>query len=136
MVRKTYSIDGASKPQEAPMSENLAMLRSRRPFQLPTTTMSISYKDAGKCVAHSMDFDLVCVADTEEEASKNLRLAMKTYIEFGLSHQWADEIYFPAPQEFQDRITEKTPVRVGPTILIDDRSMRLIEAEIPEAVAA
>ena len=120
------------------MRERLALLHERRPFQLPTSTFTTNYQDpqTQKHVAHSLDFDLVCMGNTDEQAAENLRLAIKTYIEFGLSQGWNEEIHFRAPQEFWDRLTLDTPLRLGPTIYIDNRSMLVVQAEPSETVAA
>lgn len=120
------------------MRERLAVLFERRPFQLPMSAFTINYQDhkTQKYVAHSLDFDLVCVGDTDEQAADNLRLAMKTYVEFGLSQGWIDEIHFRAPQEFWNRLTPETPVRLGPTIYIDNQSMLVVRAQPSETVAA
>lgn len=45
------------------------------------TAAFVSYKRAkdGKTVAHSLDFDLVAVADDEDAAFSRLRVLVKTY---------------------------------------------------------
>jgi hypothetical protein len=93
-------------------------------------------KQTSKFVAHSLDFDLVCVGENQQQASHSLNLAVKTYVEFGLSKGWNNEIHFPAPQEFWNMLTPDTPLKLGPTIYIDNRSMLVFQAEPSEAVAA
>ncbi len=86
--------------------------------------------DDGKCVAHSLDFDIVCVAAGEHEAWERLRLAIKTYVEFGISNGWQDSIIFPAPQECWDQLTPDTPLQLGPPITIAGMERKVVEAEV------
>jgi len=90
----------------------------------------------GKAVAHSLDFDLVSVASTEEEATKKLRLAVKTYVEFGLGKGWDDYILFPAPKRYRDKLTPDVPAQIGPPIEIasDERAVLVVRPH--EAFAA
>ena len=120
------------------MRERLALLHERRPFQLPTSVFTINYQDSEtqKHVAHCLDFDLVCVGDTNKQAEESLRLAIKTYIEFGLSKGWNEEIHLRAPQEVWDQLTPNTPLRLGEAIFIDSRSILVVKAEPSEPVAA
>lgn len=112
------------------MTMNSAILQ-RRSFVLPMTTMSIIGHNAEKTkwMSHNLDFDIVCVADEEKVAVDNLALAVKTYIEFGQSKGWSDEIHFRAPQEFWDKITLDTPVKMGRTIQIDNETMLMVQAD-------
>lgn len=100
----------------------------RRMFQLPMMATFSVRQEIGKWVAHALDFDIVCVAQSEETALENLRLAAKTYIEYGLSNGWREDIPFPAPTEFWDRISPETPVSLMPPILIDDQRLLIARA--------
>lgn len=74
---------------------------STKKFRLPTTITNLLQKSEHRCVAHNLDFDLVAVANNEQEAKERLSLCIKTYVEFGLSKGWDDNIYFPAPEEIR-----------------------------------
>jgi hypothetical protein len=101
------------------------MLPERRPFQLPVSLSFCSYRDpeTGKFVFHAMDVDLVSVADTEQEAMRKIRLAVKNYIEFGLSNNWVEDIIYPAPKEYWDVLAEATEVGMMEPIQVMDRRM-------------
>ena len=103
----------------------------RKPFDLPMVLTNLMTHN-GRCVAHSLDFDIVCVADSENEAWEKLSLAIKTYVEFGISKQWQDFISFPAPQEFWDKLTPETPIQLRPSIMIAGEERRVMEAELYE----
>ena len=61
-------------------------MRKGKSFRLPKAITVALYKNAeGKCVAHALDFDLVSVADSEQEALKKIGLTVKVYIESLLS---------------------------------------------------
>jgi hypothetical protein len=77
-------------------------------------------------VVHSLDFDIVSVADTEDDVWAKLRLAVKTYVEFGLSNGWKDHIMFPAPQEFWDKITPDMTTRIMEPITLGDAEKKVI----------
>jgi len=85
-----------------------------------TATFTQQRRDDGKFVAHALEFDLVAVADTETEATDKIRLAVKIYIEFGLSQGWEDDILFPAPQQSWDRLTEDSRISLAAPIEIND----------------
>lgn len=70
-----------------------------------TATFSLYQRADGMAVAHALEFDLVSVAESEKEAEHKLRLAVKTYIEYGLFKGWDKDIRFSAPQECWDRLT-------------------------------
>jgi hypothetical protein len=106
------------------------MQRIKKPFTLPMMLTHVMVHDAGKCVAHSLDFDIVCVAAEEQVAWEKLRLAIKTYVEFGISNGWQDSIVFPAPQEFWDKLTPETPLQLGPPITIAGMERKVVEAEV------
>jgi hypothetical protein len=86
-------------------------------FDLPMVLTFLESSN-GNHVAHSLDFDLVAVADSEEEAWMKLRIAVKTYVEFGLSNDWKEYIKFSAPQQFWDKITPDVPSRILEPIVL------------------
>jgi hypothetical protein len=65
-------------------------------------TLSTTVTQKGKLwIAHSLDFDLVETGHSRSGAWENLMLAIKTYVEFGLSKGWDDYIIQTAPSDFQ-----------------------------------
>lgn len=54
----------------------------------------------GHCVAHNLDFDIVVEEPTEQAAKDKLIIAVREYVEFGLSKGWEEYIYFPAPEKY------------------------------------
>ena len=111
------------------------MHRIKKPFNLPMMLTNLMVHN-GKHVAHSLDFDIVCVADTTEEAWSKLALAIKTYVEFGISNAWQESIIFPAPQEYWDKITPDTPLQLRPPITIAGIERKVMEAEVSEDCVA
>jgi len=98
------------------------------------TATFVSYRRSkdGKTVAHSLDFDLVAVADDENKALDKLRLSVKTYIEYGLSNNWLEDILCPAPQKYWECFDKATEIKqLDPIGIMDDR-MRVIRATIAE----
>jgi hypothetical protein len=91
-------------------------------------TISVGQRE-GKFVAHALDFDIACAGETEDIATVKLSLAIKTYIEYGLSKGWSDDILFSAPNEHWDRISPDTPVKLLPPLFIDDKRMLLVRAD-------
>lgn len=88
----------------------------RKKFRLPTTITNLIQKN-GQCVAHSLDFDIVAIAPTEQEAWDKLQLSIKTYVEFGLSKGWDDYIYFPAPKAVRDQLRNQgTRLEIRPPL--------------------
>lgn len=110
------------------------MKPKRRPFRIPMTAAIVAGKRAdGKVVAHSLDFDLVAVADDEANAFKKLRLAIKTYVEYGLSNDWLDDIAFPAPQECWERFRNAGSIESMEPIKVDDDRMLVVRATTEDA---
>ena len=93
-----------------------------------TATFGVFQNEAGKYVAHALDFDLVSVAPTKEQAVDKLRLAVKTYIEYGLSNNWAADMMFPAPIEFWTRLLTDSPIGLLDPIMIEDNRVTVFEA--------
>ena len=86
-------------------------------FSLPAMLTNVIWTN-GKSKAHNLDFDLVTVAPTEDEALQKLRLCIKTYVEFGLSKGWDNYIIFHAPKEILDQLKPNTPVQIMPPLEI------------------
>jgi hypothetical protein len=76
-------------------------MSTRQPFQLPTT-VTITYRESsgGKVIAHALDFDIVATGKNREDADQKICLAVRTYIESGFLNGWAEDIRYPAPDEF------------------------------------
>lgn len=93
-------------------------------FKLPMNIVSLCYKsESGKVVGHSLDFDLVCVGETRDEAKAKLRLAIKAYVEYGLENELAAYIRRPAASEYWDRILTSKISGETETIQILDRRL-------------
>jgi hypothetical protein len=76
-------------------------LPPRQPFQLPSTvTVVFREEKDGRVSAHALDFDLVATDANKEQAMKKVRLAITSYVEMGLVSDWADDIRFPAPEDY------------------------------------
>ena len=57
-----------------------------------------------RVTAHALDFDIVCEAANEDTALEKLRLAVTGYLEHGLREGLEQDILFPAPQKFWDKL--------------------------------
>ncbi len=103
--------------------------RRKNSFRLPqTVTFCVSERtDDGKWVAHALDFDLVAVSNTRAKAVDRPRLAVKVYVEYGLTNNWIEDIVFPAPEECFTRLQGKTAEILSP-IEIEDARMSVHEA--------
>ncbi len=109
----------------------------RRPFRLPMTLSHlVTRTNLNRFVAHSLDFDLVEVGATREEAWSRLTLAVKTYVEFGLSKAWDDFIIFPAPDEFKRKITADMEISIMPPIELANTTQPVMALQAHEAFAA
>jgi hypothetical protein len=106
------------------------MLQPERSFTLPMMLTFLESKN-GSHVVHSLDFDIVSVADAEDDAWGKLRLAVKTYVEFGLSNGWKEHIVFPAPREFWDKITPDMTTRIMEPITLGDAEKKVIAVHEP-----
>jgi hypothetical protein len=94
-----------------------------KPFNLPMMAVFSIANHSDKSIAHALDFDLVSVASTEEEAIAKLRTAVKHHIEFGLRNNLERDIIFPAPQRFWDALTPHEKLSIGEPIEIDSCKM-------------
>src|SRR5713101_4230337 len=107
----------------------------RRPFRLPMTLSHLVTKTAvNRFIAHSLDFDLVEVGTTREEAWSRLSLAVKSYVEFGLSKAWDDFIIFPAPDEFKRQITEDMQITMMPPIELANTTQPVMALQAHETL--
>ena len=106
------------------------MMPQKRPFQLPMAITIAKSKDeqTGAVTMHSLDFDIACVCSTEEEATKKIRIAIKNYVEFGLSNGWEEDISYPAPEEYWQNLEGAEIVVLGEPIQIMTRKMLVYRA--------
>jgi len=107
------------------------MQPKERSFNLPMMLTFLESKN-GHHAVHSLDFDIVSVADSEDEAWSKLRLAVKTYVEFGLSNGWKEHIVFNAPKDkFWDKITPELSSRILEPILLADTEKKVVAVHEP-----
>jgi len=104
------------------------MLPTRRKMEFPMTMFVTTCEEDHDYVAHALDFDIVSVAATEDEAMEKVRLAVKTYIEYGLNNNLDADILYPAPTKFWDKISQDTPVKMMEPITVLDRRVLVIAA--------
>ena len=91
-------------------------------FKLPMSTIALFHSPReNETVAHNLDFDLVCVGPTQDEAMKRLRLAVKAYVEYGLENGLEAHIRRPAPKEYWDMVATAKISGNTETIRILDR---------------
>ena len=77
------------------------MLPPRKSFELPTSvTIRFYHEPDGQITAHALDFDVASTAPSREEAIKKIRLAVRSYVEFGFLNGWVEDIRYAAPQKF------------------------------------
>jgi predicted RNase H-like HicB family nuclease len=101
----------------------------RKPFELPMMSVIRYSRDNEGFVAHALDFDLVAVGNTEEEATEKIRWAIKAYIEYGLKNYWQDHIIFRAPEETANELSPgSTTLKIMEPLMILDRKMGLARA--------
>lgn len=92
-------------------------------FKLPMTITILLHKNkAGSLVAHALDFSLVSVMPTREQAIEKLRLTVKLYIEYGLSKGRDADIMFPAPARFWDKLSPGAPTVMLEPIMVRHHS--------------
>ena len=106
------------------------MQQTERSFNLPMMLTFLESKN-GHHAVHSLDFDIVSVAGSEEEAWQRMRLAVKTYVEFGLSNGWKEYIVFNAPKEYWDKITPDVTTRILEPITLGDMEKKVIAVNEP-----
>jgi len=112
----------------------------RKKFELPTVSVIRYSREEDGIVAHALDFDLVAVGESEEEATEKIRWAIKAYIEYGLKNYWEEHIIFRAPEEFADELSpENMTLKIMEPIVVQDRTIGLAKAtptHEPRPVAA
>ena len=109
------------------------MLPPRRPFELPTSaTVRFRPEPDGQTTAHALDFDLCATGKNREEATRKIRLAIRTYVEFGYLNGWIEDIRYPAPERYWP--PQGTVFETAEPIIIMDRSL-LVYSESPIAHA-
>jgi hypothetical protein len=100
---------------------------ARHPFQLPTTVTIIFHPEKdGRVSAHALDFDIVATGENREDADSKICLAVRSYIEFGFLNGWAEDIRYPAPDEYWP--PKGTELRVTGTIEILSRELLIYSA--------
>jgi predicted RNase H-like HicB family nuclease len=101
----------------------------RKTFELPVVSIIRYSRDEDDFVAHALDFDLVAVGKTEDEATEKIRWAIKAYIEYGLKNYWEEHIIFRAPQEFANELSpENITLKIMEPIVVQDRTIGLARA--------
>ncbi len=76
-------------------------------FALPMNVMVLFYPaKSGGVVAHSLDFDLVCVAPTLDEAMKRMKLTIRGYVEYGITNELEAHLRRPAPSRYWDLVPD------------------------------
>ena len=104
-----------------------------RRLGLPMVTVFAVKRTASRAVAHALDFDLVAVAPTSEEALQKLRSAVQHHIEFGFNHGLpADDILQPAPPECWPTIYNGG-FTLGEEIEVDHQRIRTFTRVVDEA---
>jgi len=110
--------------------------KGARTFQLPITgsVLVVSDAESGRTIAHALDFDIVCEADSVSAALDKLAVSIKTYIEYGLGNDLTDGIFFPAPQEFWDCFERATPKAVTVPFRLNHNPLVLVQAMLNESL--
>lgn len=109
------------------------MLPPRKSFELPASvTIRFRPEPDGKITAHALDFDLAATGEDRAAALRKVRLAIRSYVEFGFLHGWVEDIRYPAPERFWP--PEGTTFETIQPIMIMDRSL-LVYSESPIAHA-
>jgi hypothetical protein len=115
---------------------------ARKPFELPTTVTIVFRPDPNKTItAHALDFDLVCTSNSREDVIKKIRLAVRSYIEFGFLNGWAEDIRYPAPEKFWPpegtklEVMEPIEIMSRELLVYGDSSPSLVQDEHREAAS-
>src|SRR5258707_7368738 len=112
------------EPARTPSGDSF-MQQPERSLNLPMMLTFLESKN-GHHAVHSLVFDIVSVADSEEVAWNKLRLAVKTYVEFELSQGWKNHIVFNAPQECCDKITPEPTSRIFESVKLGDAGTKVV----------
>lgn len=79
-----------------------------------------------RSVAHALDFDLIAVGSSHEDALSKLRAAVKSHIEFGFRKGLCkDDIQMRAPKACWDKIVNAS-LTLGEDIEVDHHRIRTI----------
>jgi predicted RNase H-like HicB family nuclease len=101
----------------------------RKTFELPLVSVIRYSREEDGFIAHALDFDLVAVGETEDEATEKIRWAIKAYIEFGLKNYWEEHIIFRAPEELANELSpENVTLKIMEPIIVQDRKIGLARA--------
>lgn len=101
------------------------MQQTEPSFNLPPMLTFLESTN-GYHAVHSLDFDIVSVADSEEEAWRKTRIAVATYVEYGLNNGLKEYIVFNAPKEFWDKITPDVQTRIRESITFADTEKKVL----------
>ena len=94
------------------------------PFSLPMMAVFSITTHPDRAVAHALDFDIVAVAPSKEEALAKIRAEIKVLVEFGLKRDLKNDIRFPAPEEFWAALTPESTLSIGEPIEINNQLIR------------
>lgn len=100
------------------------MKPASKTFELPMMSVIRYSQDDEGFVAHALDFDLVAVGETEDEATEKIRWAIKAYIEYGLKNYWQNHILCRAPKEMTN-ISMDTSLKLMEPIIVQDTKLCL-----------
>lgn len=106
--------------------------KGRNLFRLPMGTTFGTYQRDDKWIAHALDFDLVSSGKTKAKALEKLRLSVKTYIEYGLTKNWVEDIIFPAPDRYWERIPIGHMFETMAPIEIEDQRMLVYDVPLTD----
>jgi hypothetical protein len=103
-----------------------------RQLILPMTAIFSVKKTANRAVAHALDFDLVAVGATPEQAIQKLRSAVKYHIEFGFKNDIdPGDIVNKAPSECWDKVYNGS-FTLGEDIEVDHQRIRTMTRVVDE----
>lgn len=92
-------------------------------FALPMMTVFHITNHPHATVAHALDFDLVSVAGSEQEAVTKLRIAVKHHIEFGIKNGIERDILMPAPDNFWNSLTPNSQLSIGEPLEVESHKI-------------
>jgi len=96
-------------------------------MEFPMTMFVTVCKEDEGFAAHALDFDIVSVAASEEEAVTKMRVAVTHYIEYGLNNNLDAEILYPAPEEFWNKIPKDAPIKMMEPITVKDKRLLVVQ---------
>jgi hypothetical protein len=104
-------------------------------FCLPMTLTHLSLSKGDKHIVHNLDFDLVEIAASEDEAWERLTHSIRAYVEFGLGKGWKNCILHKAPTRYWDLLAD-LPARFMEPITVANCRAPVVRVELDEAVYA